>query len=306
MESIDSPKYRGESLVASWRRSNPLIGLTAGDWNNADIRGQQCKGFRAIYRNLQHFAAPDCDMPDALFAHCNLSHSDFQRSTLTRSSWVSSHLEQARLNAARLTFSQFDHANLRSAGFQRSQIQQSSFRWANLQHANFDHADVRWCDFRAANLQLAKWNGTSKMGCIINQQTKEQSQWRDETVEQWLDEGAVWSEEMVHGTRFSPGVDLTSTHHSSFDVADALVTICQSIGLVAIAGAPPHLFIATLNVDPTELVHLLQQVASNTEPSDASLAHKWTPVHQWLRRGAQLSTWIDVDGQIQFNGTIQF
>lgn len=306
MESIDSPKYRGESLVASWRQSNPLLGLPTGDWNHADIRGQQCKGFRAIYRNLQHFAAPDCDMPDAIFAHCNLSHSDFQRSNLTRSSWVSSHLEQARLNAARLAFSQFDHANLRSAGFQRSQLQRTSFRWTNLQHANFNHADVRWCDFRAANLQLSKWDGASKMGCIINQQTKENSQWYDETVEQWLNEGAVWSDEMVQGTRFSAGVDLTSAHHSSFDVADALYTICQSIGLVAIAGTPPHLFIAALNFEPVEIVNLLQQVASNTEPPDIQLAHKWIPVHQWLRRGAHLSIWNQVNNQIQFEGTIQF
>ena len=306
MESIDSPKYRGESLVASWRQSNPLLGLPAGDWNNADIRGRQCKGFRAIYRSLQHFAGPDCEMPDAIFAHCNLSHADFQRSILTRSSWVSSHLEQARLNAARLALSQFDHANLRSVGFQRSQLQRASFRWANLQHANFEHADVRWCDFRAANLQMAKWHGSSKIGCIINQQTKEHSQWRDETVEQWLNDGAIWSEDLVYGTRFSPGVDLTRTQRSSFDVADALMTICQSIGLVAIVGAPPHLFIAALNCEPTAIVTLLQQVASNTEPSGVNLAHKWTPVHHWLRHGAQLSTWIQVENQIQFDTTIEF
>ena len=191
---------------------------------------------------------------------------------------MSSHLEQARLNAARLALSQFDHANLRSVGFQRSQLQRASFRWANLQHANFEHADVRWCDFRAANLQMAKWHGSSKIGCIINQQTKEHSQWRDETVEQWLNDGAIWSEDLVYGTRFSPGVDLTRTQRSSFDVADALDHLpIHWIGRHV--GAPPYLFIVNLNCEPTAIVTLLQQVASNTEPSGVNLAHKWTPVH---------------------------
>ena len=306
MESIDSPKYKGESLLASWRQADPLLGLPKGNWHNADVRGRQFKGFRAIYRNLQHLAAPDCDMPDAILAHCNLSHSDFQRSILRHSSWISCHLEQAKMNSARLSYGRFDHAHLRSTSFQRCHLQHASFRLANLHHANFEHADMRWCDLRGANLRQARWNGASRLGCIINHQTKEHSQWRDEEIDSWIDAGAYWSDEAVQATRFSPGVDLYSTQPSTFDVGDALSILCKDIGNIAVAGHPPHLFIATLDCSPHQIRRLLQEVATTTNPTNPSLIKKWTPVHNWLRNGASISTWVNQDGVVHFDESIRF
>ena len=306
MQSIDSPKYKGQSLLAAWKRSNKLLGLPLGDWSHCDIRGHQCNDFRAIYRHLAYFAAPDCEFLNADFAHCNLSHADLQRCKLTRSNFVASHLEQARLNASDIRHATFAHAHLRSASFQRASLHHTNFGFANLHHANFQQSDLRWSDLRGANLAQAKMEGCSLIGCQINAQTVEASGWRTETTKWWLDQGAEWSENKLEPTRWHSGIDLQTKYPTPFNVTDALPVLFQTLGDIIVAGQAPVLFIAGINIHSAALTERVQQIATHSDPLFTEPLNKWSPIHQWLRQGGTIHEWTNVDNQIINVGEISF
>ena len=306
MQSIDSPKYRGQSLLAAWKQSNKQLGLPLGDWSHCDIRGQQCHSFRAVYRHLVYFAAPDCEFQSADFAHCNLSHADLQRCKLTRCNFVASHLEQARLNASDIRHATFAHAHLRSASFQRASLQYANFGFSNLHHANFQQADLRWTDLRGANLAQAKMEGCSLIGCQINAQTVASSGWRTETTQWWIDQGAEWSEEDLQPTRWHSGIDLETKKTTPFNVMDALPILFQDLGVIIVAGQPPVQFIAGIKIHSTALTERIQQIATHSDPISSEPLNKWSPVHQWLRQGGNIRRWENVDNKIIYAGEISF
>ena len=306
MQSIDSPKYRGQSLLAAWKQSPRQFGLPFGDWAHCDIRGQQCNGFRAIYRNLAYFAAPDCDLYEATFAHCNLKHADLQRCKLSNSNFVSSHLEQARLNASDIRNGVFTHGHLRSASFQRAILHHANFAFCNLHHANFQQADLRWADLRGANLAQTRLEGCSLIGCTINSQTVEASSWRNETVDWWIDQGAEWSETPIEATRWHTGVDLETKRPTPFNVLDALPLLFIDLGDIIIAGQPPTLFIAGLNIHSTAITERIQQIATHSDPKTHQYSSKWAPIHQWLRQGGTISEWTEVDNHIVCASQVSF
>lgn len=306
MQSIDSPKYRGQSLLAAWKQNPKHLGLPLGDWSHCDIRGQQCNGFRAIYRHLAYFAAPDCEFAHSDFAHCNLTHADLQRCKLNHSNFVASHLEQARLNASDIRHGNFSHAYLRSASFQRACLHHTHFRFANLHHANFRQADLRWTDLRGANLSQAKLDGCSLIGCQINAQTVEASAWRTETTQWFIDQGAEWSEEEPEAIRWHTGIDLETKSPTPFNVLDALPILFQDLGDIIVAGQPPILFIAGINIHSTALAERVQQIATHSDPPSTKPPNKWSPVHQWLRQGGTIREWTEVDHQITHAGEIFF
>lgn len=306
MESIDSPKYRGQTLVASWKQQRPILGLPIGDWTHCDVRGQELPLFRAVYRNLQYFFAPDCDLTQSVFAHCNLSHADFQRSTVHYGNFVSAHLEQARLNSMQCQHGNFAHAYLRSASLQRAQLQRSDFRWSNLQYANLQQADLRFVDLRGSNLAGAKLEGASLLNTLINQQTVEQSQWKKGTVEQWLAKGAIWSEDMTESTRWSSGFDLQTKRTTPFNVLTALPVLCQDIGPILVAGLPPNLFVATPGQNPANITNRITEIATHSTAPPNQDASKWEPNHQWLRTGGIITQWDLIDQQIACTAQQQF
>ncbi len=306
MQSIDSPKFKGQALLAAWKSAPQALGLPMEDWGHCDIRGQRCVDFRAVYRNLSYFAAPDCDLKHSVFAHSNLTHADFQRSKLNKSIFVSAHLEQARLNAIDGRSTNFSHAHLRSASFQRATLQHAHFRFANLHHANFQQGDLRWSDFRGANLAQAKMDGSSLVGVQINPQTVEASGWREEDVADWIAQGARWSDEAIEGTRWSSGVDLQSKQHTRVNVENALRSVCTDLGHILIAGQPPTLFIAGVDVHSTQLTERLQQIATYTVGPNSQPKDKWEPMHQWLRTGGVLHEWAELDGEIVCVASIEF
>ncbi len=306
MKSIDSPKYRGQTLVASWKQHPPVLGLPIGDWTHCDVRWQELPLFRAVYRDLQYFFAPDCDLTQSVFAHCNLSHADFQRSSLHYANFVSAHLEQARLNSIQCQHGNFAHAHLRSASLQRAQLQRSDFRWSNLQYANFQHADLRFVDLRGSNLAGAKIEGASILNALINQQTVEQSQWKKETVSQWLTKGASWSEDAIESTRWSSGFDLQSKRTTSFNALDALPILCQDIGSILVAGLPPNLFVATPEQNPAIITNRITEIATHSTAPTNQPSSKWEPIHQWLRTGGTITQWDVIDQQIVCTAQLQF
>jgi len=294
VQSLDSPKYRGQSLLAAWKKSQRSIGLpigTNGEWTHCDIRGQECPAFRAIYRNLQHFHAPDCQLMESTFAHCNLSHADFQRSRLFRSNFVSSHLEQARLGASNCQNVNFSHAHLRSASFQRSQLQRALFRFANLHHANLQQSDLRYADLRGANLTGVKVDGATLLHNIINRQTATASQWKQKDISKWVEMGAIWSEEDVGPTRWHTGIDLQTTQTTPFNIIDALPLLCLDLGVVVVAGQPPSLFVAGIETSSASLAQHIQNIATHSEPTVKENPKKWAPIHQWLRGGGTITQW---------------
>ncbi len=297
MQSQDSPRHRGEVLLVEWRGSDPLVGIPDADWSHCNIRQKECPRFTAIYRNLEYFAAPDCNLTESLFAHCNLNHSDFQRVVAPHSSWHSSFLEQARLNAIRAPQSNFCQAHMRSTSLQRASIQRSTFSYANLLHANLQQADLRWCDFRATNLRYAKIDGATLTGAKINNQTKEYSDWSTNTVQQWIDAGAQWTDCVVEPTRFSPGIDVHTNQSTSLNVADAFNNVCKP-KRIAVVGGAPELFIATLDVEPKEIIEHILQIASQSSPPTEILRSKWSPLNEWLRKGGVLTPWIKLSSGI--------
>ena len=306
MQSIDSPKYRGQNLLATWKQGSPITGLEAGDWTHCDIRDQECIQFRAIYRDLQYLAAPDCLLTESIFAHSNLGHADFQRSRLHGSNFIACSAEQARFNAIQSLSSRFDHARLRSASFQRAHLQQSAFRFANLHHANFTQADLRGVDFRAANLQQTKITGASLQGAIINEQTIQNSQWKQQTRKDWLTAGASWSEEMVTPTRFMPGIDIQGRQHTPFDIADALIQISPQFDHLIVVGAPPALFLGCFDHPVEDLMAHIRTIATQTAPPENIEVRKWEPVHTWFRKGLQLFLWQEQHNLIQCTQHLQF
>ena len=306
MQSIDSPKYRGQSLLAAWKQSPRELGLPFGDWSHCDIRGQQCHSFRACYRNLAYLAAPDSEFTNATFAHCSLNHSDLQRCKLTNSNFVASHLEQARLNASDIRNSNFSHAHLRSASFQRALLHYTNFNQANLHHANFQQADLRWTDLRGANLSQVRLEGATLLGCIINQQTVEASDWKRETTEWWLQQGAQWSNEPIASTRWHTGIDLESKRTTPFNVLDALPILFQDLGSTLVAGQPPTLFLAGLNIHSTALTERILQIATHSTAPPHQDVSKWSPIHQWLRQGGIIHEWADIDNEIVYAGQVSF
>ena len=306
MHSLDGPKYRGQSLLAAWKGNSRELGLPLGDWAHCDIRGQQCHDFRAVYRNLSYLAAPDCEFHNATFAHCNLNHADLQRCKLTKGNFVSCHLEQARLNASDIRNGTFAHAHLRSASFQRTILHRVNFRFCNLHHANFQQADLRWADLRGANLSQTRLEGSSLIGCAINAQTAEASGWRNEAVEWWIKQGAEWSETTVEATRWHTGVDLETKRHTSFNVLDALPLLFSDLGDILVAGQPPTLFIAGLNIHSTALTERIQQIATYSDPLGHHSSSKWAPIHQWIREGGTISEWTEIDNNIVFASRLSF
>ena len=306
MQSIDSPKYKGQSLLVAWKQSPKHLGLPLGDWRHCDVRNQQCNGFRAVYRDLSYFAAPDCEFHRAEFAHCNLNHADLQRCRLTETCFVSSHLEQARLNASDLRNSNFSHAHLRSASFQRAVLHKAQFRHANLHHANFQQADLRWADLRGANLAQARVEGCSLIGCQINSQTVEASGWKTQTTDWWIRQGAEWSDEVAPSTRWHTGIDLETKRSTPFNVLDALPTLMRDIGDILVAGQAPTLFIAGINCHSTAITERIQQIATHSDPPPTQDPAKWSPVHQWLRQGGTIHEWVDIDDTIVFAGQVSF
>ena len=294
MQSLDSPKSRGQSLLAAWKRSPSLIGLPMGDngqWTHCDIRGQECPSFRAVYRNLQHFHAPDCQLTESTLAHCNLSHADFQRCNLFHSNFVSSHLEQARLGASLCRSVNFSHAHLRSASFQRSQLQHALFRFANLHHANLQQSDLRYADLRGANLTGVKVDGASLLHSVINRQTATASQWKQQNIVEWIEMGATWSEEDVTPTRWHTGIDLQSKRTTPFNMVDALPLLCSDLGFAVVAGHPPSIFVAGIEINSGLLAQRIKHIATHSEPTMGHNLKKWAPVHQWLRGGGTITQW---------------
>ena len=255
---------------------------------------------------MAYFAAPDCEFPTATFAHCNLNHADLQRCKLFKGSFVSSHLEQARLNASDIRHGVFAHAHLRSASFQRAILHHAKFGFCNLHHANFQQADLRWADLRAANLAQARLEGCSLIGCKINAQTVEASGWRSETVDWWINQGAEWSETTLEATRWNTGIDLETKRQTPFNVSDALPLLFADLGDILVAGQPPTLFIAGLNIHSTALTERIQHIATHSDPPSPHIASKWSPIHQWLRQGGAINEWTEVDDQIVYASRVSF
>ena len=195
MQSIDSPKYKGQSLLATWKRSPRTI------WVSLSATGAICD----IISPMQRFFEPSIDISLTL-QHRTVSSSMptlhiaistmliYNAVNLLVGSFVASHLEQARLNASDIRHATFAHAHLRSASFQR----------ASLHHTNFGFCKSSSCQFfsnrisvgatlEAPILRRQKWKDAVS-GCQINAQTVEASGWRTETTQWWLDQGAEWSE----------------------------------------------------------------------------------------------------------------
>ena len=255
---------------------------------------------------MVYFAAPDCEFHNATFAHCNLNHADLQRCKLSNSNFVSSHLEQARLNASDIRNGIFTHAHLRSASFQRAILHHAQFGFCNLHHANFQQADLRWADLRGANLAQTKLEGCSVIGCRINAQTVEASGWRREHVDWWINQGADWSESTVEPTRWHTGVDLETKQQTPFNVLDALPQLFADLGNIIIAGQPPVLFIAGLDIHSTVLTERLQMIATHSDPPTQHSLSKWAPIHQWLRQGGIIREWTEIDHHIVYASQVSF
>ena len=157
-----------------------------------------------------------------------------------------------RLNASDIRHGVFAHATSDLRLF-NERLTPRKFGFCNLHHANFQQADLRWADLRAANLAQARLEGCSLIGCKINAQTVEASGWRSETVDWWINQGAEWSETTIEATRWHTGIYLETKRRTQFNVSDTLPLLFADLGDILVAGQPPTLFIAGLNIHSTAL-----------------------------------------------------